>query len=162
MTRGHSAMSRVAKGVISGVYLFISLPFGIIFLLMLFTIFKNLTTTGYVYIKGVFDFIFVYIFLNFLLSFIMGALLLAVSEVNELLLKTVTVLTFVLLMHDLPPLKTLIEDMQAGKTIGIPWPALLLAAHVILFIMLAKTLKSHGSGNAGEKVGEEVGGEDAA
>jgi hypothetical protein len=148
-------MSRVAKGIISGAYLFISLPFGIIFLLMLFTIFKNLNSTGYVYVKGIFDFIFIYIFLNFLLSFLMGALLLAVSEVNAGLLKTVTLLTFVLLLHDLPPLKTLVEDMQAGIPIGIPWPALLLAAHAILFIMLATTLRRHGSANARTEIGEE-------
>lgn len=147
-------MSRLAKGIISSAYLFISFPFGIIFLLMLFTIFKNLNTTGYVYVKGIFDFIFVYIFLNFLLSFLMGAALLAVRQVNAILLKTVTFLTFVLLLHDLPPIKALVEDMQAGVPIGIPWPALLLAAHVILFIMLTSILRKQGMGNERTEIGE--------
>jgi len=131
-------MGKAARRVISCAYLFISIPFGIIFLLMLFTVLKGLDTTGYVYVKGIFDFVFVYIFLNFLLSLLMGSFLMFVNEVNPLLMKTVTVLTFVLLMHDLPPLKAVVEDIESGVPVGVPWPVLLMAIHVILFAVLAR------------------------
>lgn len=140
-------MGKIARGLISFTYLFISLPFGIIFLLMLFTIFKNLNTTGYVYVRGMFDFIFIYIFLNFVLSLLIGTLLVFVRNAGPRLIKTVTCLTFVLLLHDLPPIVTLVEDMTAGIRIGIPWPVLLMSIHAILFIALVRIWLSFRTAN---------------
>jgi hypothetical protein len=137
-------MSGIARGMISVTYLFISFPFGIIFMLMCFTIFKNVNTTGMVYVKGLFDYIFVYILLNFLLSFLMGTTLIYVRKPNPTLVKTVTVLTFILLLHDIPPIKALIEDWQAGVPIGIPWPALLAGVHLILFAALIRIVRRKG------------------
>jgi hypothetical protein len=134
-------MSGAARGMISFTYLFISFPFGIIFMLMCFTIFKNLNTTGMVYIWGFFDFIFIYIFFNFLFSFLMGVVLIYVRSPNRTLIKTITIATFILLLHDIPPIKALIEDMQSGVRIGIPWPALLATVHIFLFASLLRIVR---------------------
>jgi hypothetical protein len=137
-------MSGVARGMISFTYLFISLPFGVIFMLMCFTIFKNVNTTGMVYVRGLFDFIFVYIFFNFLLSLMIGVALIYVSKPNRTLVKTITAVTFILLLHDIPPIKALIEDWQAGVRIGIPWTALLMVVHVFLFATLIRIVRRQG------------------
>jgi|GEM_PF-3604708 len=134
-------MSGTARGMISVTYLFISFPFGIIFMLMCFTIFKNLNTTGMVYVKGLFDYIFVYIFLNFLLSFLVGVVLIYVRNPKPRLIKAVTVVTFILLLHDIPPIKALIHDWHRGVRIGIPWPALLTGVHVIMFASLVRIVR---------------------
>jgi hypothetical protein len=131
-------MGKLSRGILAGTFIFLSIPFGIVFLLMLFTMFKNFNVSGTVHIKGMFDFIFVYIFLNFLISLLIGLALVFLKNIGNVLVKIQTGMVFFLLLYDIPPLKSTISDMHKGVPIGIPWTTILMVIHIILFLTLCK------------------------
>ena len=120
-------MGTVARWTVGCINLIAAIPFGIILLLMLFTVIGNASATGYVYVKGIFDFIFFYIFLNFAIPLFIGVFFLFVKTVNRRLALSAGAMTALLLLMDIQPMTSLAQDIQAGVRIGIPWTALLMA-----------------------------------
>ena len=129
-------MGNGARVALICTFLIIAFPFGIILLLMLFSLIGNAKQTGYIYITNILDYVVVYIFLNFSIPLFISTSLIFIRHAGRKATEVIAALLLVLLLIDIKPLIGVIEDASAGVLVGIPWTTVLMALHAVLFALV--------------------------